>query len=139
MLRIRMARNQALTIKFLAFCNLHSISTCCALLRHFLGRLGGWGSPSVRPRSATSNSLLQAAVVVSPSPLCTISPETNRRVRGPMPQYLHRACQRTYCLLPAPNCKRPHLSLPARGADTFFPFNAALSKFFLNHAISVSN
>jgi len=33
---------------------------------------GGWGSQSTRLRIATSNSHLQAAVVVSSAPLCTI-------------------------------------------------------------------
>src|SRR2546430_7785326 len=43
MLTKRIARNPDFSERFLTFCNLHSISTCCALLRHFLWRLGGWG------------------------------------------------------------------------------------------------
>src|SRR5690242_16754452 len=52
----RLGKNPAIRHNFFTFCNLHSISTCCALLRRPLRRLGGWWSPSVRPRSATSNS-----------------------------------------------------------------------------------
>src|SRR5947207_13948281 len=43
----RMERNPAIKRNFLAFCNLHSISTCCALLRCSLGRLGGCRGQSV--------------------------------------------------------------------------------------------
>ena len=83
-LRNRVVSNAAFRHHFLKSCNLHSISTCCALLSYFLWRLGGWGSHSVRRRTATSNSHFRAAVVFSPAPLCTISPG-NRRVRRPMP------------------------------------------------------
>src|SRR5205807_1360153 len=39
MLRKRIARNPAFSEHFLRFCNLHSISTCCALLRYSSGDL----------------------------------------------------------------------------------------------------
>ena len=52
----RLGRNPAARHNFFMFCNLLSISTCCALLGRSLRRLGGWWSQFVRPRTATSNS-----------------------------------------------------------------------------------
>src|SRR5881392_2291389 len=43
MLTKRIARNPDSSERFLTFCNLHSISTCCALLRHCLRRLAVGG------------------------------------------------------------------------------------------------
>jgi hypothetical protein len=45
MLRNKVGRNAAFRHHFLKSCNLHSISTCCALLSYFLWRLGGLGEP----------------------------------------------------------------------------------------------
>src|SRR6266446_10842964 len=45
MLRNRVGSDAAFRHQFLKSCNLHSISTCCALLSYFLWRLGGWGEP----------------------------------------------------------------------------------------------
>ena len=97
---------------FFTFSGLHSISTCCALLRFTLGSISGWWSQSERQRSATSSSHLLAAGVVSPAPLCTIFPRnqpsrarTNARIGAPrMPkrsflnfslQYLRRSLRFT--------------------------------------------
>src|SRR6266481_1581607 len=70
----RIEQNPILEDNFFTFCTLHSISTCCALLRFTLGSISGWGSQFERRRLATSNSHLLAAGVVSPAPHCTASP-----------------------------------------------------------------
>src|SRR5713226_1374376 len=90
-LRKRIARNPAFDHHFLKFCNLHSISTCCALSRYFLWRLGGWGRQSVRRRTATSNSHFRTAVVVSPASFCTFSP-SNQPSRAPTNAHISAPC-----------------------------------------------
>src|SRR5260370_18866548 len=82
MLRNRVGTNAAFRHHFLKSCNLHSISTCCALLSNFLWRLGGWGKPSERRRTFTSKRQFRAAVMPSPAPASTFSP-TNLPSRAP--------------------------------------------------------
>ena len=91
MLMKRKGRNPAVKYNFFTFFDLHSISTCCALLRCFLRRLGGWGSQFLRPRTATSDSHFRLRLW-SRQRIAPFPPVTNRRVRGPMPGYMHRAC-----------------------------------------------
>src|SRR2546429_1624531 len=61
-LKKRRERNPALRHDFFTFRNLHSISTCCALLRHSLRRLGGWGRDRKSTRLNSSHGYISYAV-----------------------------------------------------------------------------
>src|SRR5436853_464410 len=94
MLTKRIARNPDFSERFLTFCNLHSISTCCALLRHFLRRLGGWGATHTAANCHFQQSPSGCGCGLASAALHH-SPETNRRVRGPIPPiYAPRMPQR---------------------------------------------
>src|SRR5260370_17497544 len=72
----RIEQNPSLEDNFCTFCTLHSISTCCALLRFTLGSITGWGSQFERRRLATSTSHLLAPGVVPQPPPSPSSPHS---------------------------------------------------------------
>src|SRR2546421_6175976 len=69
MLTKRIARNPDSNERFLTFCNLHSISTCCALLRHCLRRLAVWGGKSYGCEIAPPTIPFQLPVGARPRPV----------------------------------------------------------------------
>src|SRR5438477_2721337 len=105
----RMGKNPTLRYNFFAFCNLHSISTCCALLRRSLGRLGGCWGQSVTAANSHFQQSFRAAVVVSPARIAPFTLDANRRVRGPMPQFVHCACHNAHHFI---RCRSRRLKMP---------------------------